>query len=89
MNNNAVENSFNETESIINNQPRYPESIKDMGNNYAAEADCPNFELCNKLQITHENVCTKDSDTRVRCSFGESRFIMLLGRLISHKEKEN
>lgn len=75
INNNAVENSLNEAERVINSQPRYPEL--NMENN-AAKVDCPNFELCKNLQISQENICTKGSDTRYRCSFSESRLIMLL-----------
>lgn len=89
MNNNSVDNSFNRAQDILNNRLRNPESLKSMADDYAAEADCPNYQLCNELQISKENICTKGSDTRYMCSFGESRFIMLLGRLLSNREKEN
>ncbi|MHB8125806.1 MAG: hypothetical protein ACYDEJ_09255 [Desulfitobacteriaceae bacterium] len=84
--NNFVENSFdtNPTLNTFQNLPN--ESIEDMLNYYEkAEDNCPNIELCNNLKISQENICTKGSDKRLMCSFGESRIIMLLARLCSHK----
>jgi hypothetical protein len=51
-----------------------------------AEDDCPNIELCRQMQIAQENICTKGSDTRLMCSFGESRIVMLLARLCSKED---
>jgi hypothetical protein len=90
LNRNSVETSMNDdlfldgSAAISTRLQQYQEITTEYSaDHYRAEDDCPNIELCRKMQISRENICTKGSDTRLMCSFGESRIITLLANLSS------
>jgi hypothetical protein len=90
MTRNSVETSVNnnpfldESTAISTRLQQYQEITTEYtADHYRAEDDCPNIELCRQMQISRENICTKGSDTRLMCSFGESRIITLLANLSS------
>ena len=66
-------------------QDIYNEQIAKRGQQFTVDKDCPNYDLCTNLNISEPSICTKGSDSRYMCSFGESRIIMLLSRMIPNE----
>lgn len=54
---------------------------------FIADEDCVYYDSCNKLQITEDKICCAGADIRHRCSFGETRSIKLLSRLLTNEDK--
>jgi len=54
--------------------------------NFEADQDCPYTSICENLNITERKICYVGADTRNQCSFGESRIILLLSKILSNHD---